>query len=153
MSQQDVETVRSAYDAFNRKDIPAVLALYDPQIEWIEAGAFVRMRTRIDEPGFPESISIFGSDSTTRSAVGPAPSMTWGDRGWRPAWRVRVRTPGPTGTRPSGRPCRPYSVGPWWSLSAITTSGICGSAWTVFLRIPLTPTTRSLWWTMPPGRR
>ena len=38
MSQQDVETVRSAYDAFNRKNIPAVLALYDPQIEWIEAG-------------------------------------------------------------------------------------------------------------------
>jgi len=38
MSQQDVETVRSAYDAFNRKDIPAVLAVYDPQIEWIEAG-------------------------------------------------------------------------------------------------------------------
>ena len=38
MSQQDVETVRSAYDAFNRKDIPAVLALYDPQIEWIEGG-------------------------------------------------------------------------------------------------------------------
>jgi ketosteroid isomerase-like protein len=38
MSQQDVETVRSAYDAFNRKDIPAVLASYDPQIEWIEAG-------------------------------------------------------------------------------------------------------------------
>jgi len=38
MSQQDVEIVRSGYDAFNRKDIPAVLALYDPQIEWIEAG-------------------------------------------------------------------------------------------------------------------
>lgn len=38
MSQQDIETVRSGYDAFNRKDIAAVLALYDPQIEWIEAG-------------------------------------------------------------------------------------------------------------------
>ena len=38
MSKQDVEIVRSAYDAFNRKDIPTVLALYDPQIEWIEAG-------------------------------------------------------------------------------------------------------------------
>jgi ketosteroid isomerase-like protein len=38
MSQQDVETVRSGYDAFNRKDIPAVLELYDAQIEWIEAG-------------------------------------------------------------------------------------------------------------------
>jgi ketosteroid isomerase-like protein len=38
VSQQDVETVRSAYAAFNRKDIPAVLATYDPQIEWIEGG-------------------------------------------------------------------------------------------------------------------
>ena len=38
MSQQDVETVRSGYDAFNRKDIPAALAMQDPQIEWIEAG-------------------------------------------------------------------------------------------------------------------
>ena len=38
MSQQDVQKVRSGYDAFNRKDIPAVLELYDPQIEWIEAG-------------------------------------------------------------------------------------------------------------------
>ncbi|HEY7307429.1 MAG TPA: nuclear transport factor 2 family protein [Bryobacteraceae bacterium] len=38
MSQQDVAIVRSGYDAFNRKDIPAVLELYDPQIEWIEAG-------------------------------------------------------------------------------------------------------------------
>ena len=38
MSQQDVQTVRGGYDAFNRKDIPAVLDLYDDQIEWIEAG-------------------------------------------------------------------------------------------------------------------
>ncbi len=38
MSQQDVEIVRSGYDAFNRNDIPAALALQDPQIEWIEAG-------------------------------------------------------------------------------------------------------------------
>ena len=38
MSQQDVATVRSGYEAFNRKDIPAVLDLFDPQIEWIEPG-------------------------------------------------------------------------------------------------------------------
>jgi hypothetical protein len=38
MSQQDVEMVRKGYDAFNRKDIAAVLELYDSQIEWIEAG-------------------------------------------------------------------------------------------------------------------
>ena len=36
MSQQDVQTVRGGYDAFNRKDIPAVL--YDEYTEWIEAG-------------------------------------------------------------------------------------------------------------------
>lgn len=38
MSQQDVDTVRGAYDAFNRGDIPAVLDTYDAEIEWIEPG-------------------------------------------------------------------------------------------------------------------
>lgn len=38
MSQQDVQTVRSAYEAFNRQDIPAVLAAYDESIEWTENG-------------------------------------------------------------------------------------------------------------------
>jgi ketosteroid isomerase-like protein len=38
MSEQDVATVRAAYDSFNQGDIPAVLAAYDDQIEWIEPG-------------------------------------------------------------------------------------------------------------------
>ena len=38
MSQQDVEIMRRAYDAFNRQDIPAVLAAFDPDIEWVEPG-------------------------------------------------------------------------------------------------------------------
>jgi ketosteroid isomerase-like protein len=38
MSQQDVSTMRSAYEAFNRGDIPAVLAAFDPAIEWREPG-------------------------------------------------------------------------------------------------------------------
>ena len=38
MSQQDVETMRGAYEAFNRGDIPGVLAVFDPQIEWHEPG-------------------------------------------------------------------------------------------------------------------
>jgi uncharacterized protein len=38
MSQQDVQLVRSAYDAFNRQDIPAVLATYSESIEWTESG-------------------------------------------------------------------------------------------------------------------
>lgn len=38
MAQQDVSTMRSAYEAFNRGDIPAVLNAFDPQIEWHEPG-------------------------------------------------------------------------------------------------------------------
>lgn len=38
MSQQDVETMRGAYAAFNRGDIPAVLAAFDQAIEWYEPG-------------------------------------------------------------------------------------------------------------------
>ena len=36
MSQSDVTTIRGAYDAFNRGDIPAVLEAFDAQIEWYE---------------------------------------------------------------------------------------------------------------------
>jgi uncharacterized protein len=38
MSQQDVQTIREGYEAFNRKDIPSVLERFDPQIEWNEPG-------------------------------------------------------------------------------------------------------------------
>jgi len=38
MSEQDVATVRSAYDNFNQGNIPGVLASYDEQIEWTEPG-------------------------------------------------------------------------------------------------------------------
>jgi uncharacterized protein len=38
MSQQDVETMRRAYDAFNRGDVPAVLQVFDEAIEWHEPG-------------------------------------------------------------------------------------------------------------------
>ncbi len=33
--------------------------------EWIEGGAFLVMRSSIDEPRFPSGISIFGSDDVT----------------------------------------------------------------------------------------
>jgi ketosteroid isomerase-like protein len=38
LSQQDVTTMRSAYEAFNRGDIPGALSAFDPQIEWQEPG-------------------------------------------------------------------------------------------------------------------
>ena len=41
MSQENVNIVRSMYDAFARGDIPAVLAVLDPGIEWREAENFL----------------------------------------------------------------------------------------------------------------
>jgi ketosteroid isomerase-like protein len=38
MSEQDVNTMRTAYEAFNRGDVPAVLEAFDPQIDWHEPG-------------------------------------------------------------------------------------------------------------------
>ena len=33
--------------------------------EWLEGGAFLMMRSEIDEPGIPNGIAIFGSDDST----------------------------------------------------------------------------------------
>ncbi len=35
MSQQNVDVVRKAYEAFGRGDIPALLETFDPSIEWV----------------------------------------------------------------------------------------------------------------------
>lgn len=35
MSSKGVEQLRAGYDAFARQDIPAVLAVFDEQIEWV----------------------------------------------------------------------------------------------------------------------
>ena len=38
MASTDVQTLQDAYEAFNRGDIPAVLAILDSSIEWNEPG-------------------------------------------------------------------------------------------------------------------
>lgn len=41
MSQQNVDVVKTAYEAFGRGDIAAVVATFDPSIEWIsQAGGY-----------------------------------------------------------------------------------------------------------------
>ena len=39
MTQDPVAVVRGAYDAFGRGDVPAVLSVMDPNIEWVETEA------------------------------------------------------------------------------------------------------------------
>ncbi|MGQ0575279.1 MAG: nuclear transport factor 2 family protein [Pseudonocardia sp.] len=43
-TQSNLATVQGAYDAFGRGDIPAVLAVMAPDIEWIEAAGPYRGR-------------------------------------------------------------------------------------------------------------
>jgi ketosteroid isomerase-like protein len=35
MSQQNIDIVKTAYEAFGRGDIPGVVATFDPNIEWV----------------------------------------------------------------------------------------------------------------------
>ena len=41
MPQENADRVRGVYEAFARGDVPAVLAGFDPQIEWNEAENFI----------------------------------------------------------------------------------------------------------------
>ena len=41
MSQEDVEAVRDAFDAFESEGIDGLLAHLDPQIEWTTTGEFL----------------------------------------------------------------------------------------------------------------
>ena len=41
MPRQNTETVRGIYQAFAKGDVPAILAVFDPSIEWNEAENFL----------------------------------------------------------------------------------------------------------------
>ena len=59
MSEQDVEVVRSGYDAFARGDIPGVLANLDPEAQWTEPG------------GGNAPVGTFGADEVAEKVFGP----------------------------------------------------------------------------------
>ena len=69
MSDQDVATVRAAYESFNEGNIPAVLAAYDDQIEWIEHGG-----------GSAPSGTFTGPDSVAQDVFATVPE-NFDDRG------------------------------------------------------------------------
>lgn len=45
--------------------IPDTILHGRASFEWLEGGAFLMMRTEIDEPGVPSGIAIIGSDDST----------------------------------------------------------------------------------------
>jgi hypothetical protein len=55
--------------------------------EWIEGGAFLLMRSRIDEPGIPSGIAVFGTDDTT----GECSMLYFDERGVSRRYEVSLR--------------------------------------------------------------
>jgi len=59
MSEQNVELVKSAYGAFDRGDVPAVLGVFADDIEWVEA------------EGMPYGGVYHGPDAVAQNVFGP----------------------------------------------------------------------------------
>jgi len=55
--------------------------------EWLEGGAFLMMRSEIDDPRFPSTIAIFGSDDTS----GECYMLTFDERGVSRKHEVTLR--------------------------------------------------------------
>jgi ketosteroid isomerase-like protein len=45
MSQENVEIVRRAFEAYGREDFYGALRYYDPEVEWETTGAFIEPAT------------------------------------------------------------------------------------------------------------
>ena len=67
MSQESMELVRSGIEAFNRRDVDAILAVTDPDVEWIE------------DARYPGAETFHGPAGVERSV-----------RKWWDAWEIEV---------------------------------------------------------------
>jgi hypothetical protein len=55
--------------------------------EWLEGGAFLMMRSEIDDPRFPSGIAIFGSDDSEKAYY----MLTFDERGVSRKYEVTLR--------------------------------------------------------------
>ena len=60
MASSNLDAIRRAYDAFLRRDIPRVLAEFDPAIHWVEP----------DLPGLPWAGTHHGREAVERDVFG-----------------------------------------------------------------------------------
>jgi ketosteroid isomerase-like protein len=56
MSQESMDVVRSGIKAFNRRDVDAILAVTDPDVEWIEDARYPGAETFRGPAGVERSI-------------------------------------------------------------------------------------------------
>ncbi len=84
------DTVRGAYTAFAKGDIPAVLAVLDPQVSWTEADGFPYGGTYSGPDAVLEGVFVkLGAEWDGYSAVAHEFVTQGGHRG--SAWRIQRR--------------------------------------------------------------
>ena len=69
----NLETVQGAYEAFSRGDIEAVLAIFDPDVEWVEP----------EIPGSPYAGTRRGPEAVASEVFAVLPSL-WDEFGIEP---------------------------------------------------------------------
>jgi uncharacterized protein len=94
MSQENVDIVRRATDPFNRRDIPALLELLDPDVEWIPIMAALEGRVYRGHEGVRRWFEDLAADWESFETSG----VEYRDLGDRVlvfgSWRARGRASG-----------------------------------------------------------
>lgn len=94
MSPENVDIVRGLPEVFNRRDIPAMLALLDPDVEWIPIMATLEGRVYRGHDGVCQWIEDLGTDWEYFETY----TEEWHDLGDRVLafgrWRARGRASG-----------------------------------------------------------
>ena len=62
MSQENVEAVRTAFDAFSRDDWDSLIGLLDPVIEWVTTGQFVGGQVHPGHAGVRDFLDALGGE-------------------------------------------------------------------------------------------
>jgi ketosteroid isomerase-like protein len=94
MSQENVEVVRGAHEAFNRRDVAALLALLDQEVEWIPILAVLEGRVYRGHAGVRRWIQELDTDWESFETC-PEEFRDLGDRVLiLGSWRARGRVSG-----------------------------------------------------------
>jgi ketosteroid isomerase-like protein len=79
MSQENVDVVRRGIDAFNRRDLPALLGDFDQDVEWVEDQRYPGAETFRGRSGVERSLGKWW-DAFGESAVQIEGTIDLGDR-------------------------------------------------------------------------
>ena len=77
---KNLDTLKSGYDFFAKGDIPAVLDLFDPKIEWTEAAGFPYAGTYVGHEAVVDNVFMKLGTEWDGYTVAPREFIDGGDR-------------------------------------------------------------------------